>query len=453
MADNEGYKTIGELAAEANGAIAIGPFGSAMKADTYTESGVRVIRGTNFGDTGTWKGDWVFVPDEFVDKMPRCEVRAGDLVFPHRGSIGEVAIVPDDGHRYCLSTSLMKVTLDPHKADPLFVCYYLKSPDGRQEIMRFGSQVGTPGIGQPLASLRQFNVPNPDLTTQRDIVAVLSTLDDKIALNRRINETLDSIAQAIFRDWFVTFGPVRRKSEGITDPVVIMGGLIPDPNRAAELAALFPASFGNDGLPAGWAEIEIGDLVKPQGGSTPSTKDEALWSPGQHYWATPKDLSTMSDLALFETARQISDAGLNKITSGLLPAGAVLLSSRAPIGYLAISQVPVAINQGFIGLVPTEEVGSSYLYCWCKANMDKIMANANGSTFQEISKKNFRPIPTPLPKKLQIISEFDRVTDPLFRRLIAGAKESRTLVEARDYLLPRLMSGSVRIAACEQERG
>jgi type I restriction enzyme S subunit len=189
--------------------------------------------------------------------------------------------------------------------------------------------------------------------------------------------------------------------------------------------------------------------VKAQGGSTPSTGVEARWTPAKHYWATPKDLSSMNDLALFDTARQVSDAGLAKITSGLLPVGSVLLSSRAPIGYLAIAQVPVAINQGFIGLAPTAEMGSAYLYCWCKANMDKIVANANGSTFQEISKKSFRPITSALPQDQRLIAEFANVAEPLFTRLIAGARENRSLTETRDYLLPRLMSGSVRAMPVE----
>lgn len=338
----------------------------------------------------------------------------------------------------------MKLTVNREIACPIFYYYLFSSEDQQAYIFNNAIQTGVPHTN--LGILRNTPVPLPPLSVQREIAQLLSSLDDKIELNRRLNDTLEGIAQAIFRDWFVDFGPTRRKAAGEADPVAIMGGLTPDPARAAQLAALFPAAFGDDGLPVGWTETAIGDLVKAQGGSTPSTGDESLWAPAKHYWATPKDLSNMNDLALFNTARQISDAGLAKITSGLLPVGSVLLSSRAPIGYLAIAQVPVAINQGFIGLAPTAEVGSAYLYCWCKANMDKIVANANGSTFQEISKKNFRPITSPLPADRRLISAFVDVAEPLFARLIAGASENRTLAETRDYLLPRLMSGTVRVA-------
>ncbi|WP_232844096.1 restriction endonuclease subunit S [Allopontixanthobacter sediminis] len=295
------------------------------------------------------------------------------------------------------------------------------------------------------ATTHSFEFPE-NLRKQRETAEILSDLDDQIELNRRINETLEGMALAIFQDWFVDFGPVRRAQAGTTDPTAVMAGLTPDRQRAAGLAALFPMSFGSDGLPVGWLETEIGDLIKAVGGTTPSTRDDSLWSPGLHHWATPKDLSGMNDLALFDTSRQISDAGLAKITSGLLPVGAVLLSSRAPIGYLAIAQVPVAINQGFIGLLPNKEFGSAYLYCWCKANMNKITANANGSTFQEISKKNFRPITSAVPSSAKLISAFGEIAEPLFARIVSAAQENRTLAETRAYLLPRLMSGEVQVS-------
>ncbi len=289
------------------------------------------------------------------------------------------------------------------------------------------------------------------MAVQVDIATVLSALDDKIELNRRMNETLEAMAQAIFRDWFVDFGPVRRKLEGATDPVAIMGGLTPDPARAAELAGLFSHGFSEDELPVGWSERPVGDLVDIAGGSTPSTADDSLWQPAEHRWATPKDLSNMSDLALFDTGRRISAAGLAKITSGLLPAGTVLLSSRAPIGYLAIAQAPVAINQGFIALTPTADFGGAYLYLWCKVNMEAILANANGSTFQEISKKNFRPITSAVPDDRGVCRAFGEIADPMFARIVSAAAENRALAETRDYLLPRLMSGEVRVGELEAE--
>lgn len=296
-----------------------------------------------------------------------------------------------------------------------------------------------------VSDLKKIRAPLPPSAVQQSASSALRNIDDKIELNRRMNETLEAMAQAIFRDWFVDFGPVRRKLAGATDHIAIMGGLTPDPARAAELAGLFPDALGDDELPVGWSNRPIGDLVEIAGGSTPSTTDNSLWQPPEHRWATPKDLSNMSDLALFETGRRISSSGLAKINSGLLPVGTVLLSSRAPIGYLAIAQAPAAINQGFIALKPTADFGSSYLYLWCKANMEAILANANGSTFQEISKQNFRPIASALPGDGAMTRAFDGIVEPMIARIVSAAAENRTLAETRDYLLPRLMSGEIRV--------
>jgi type I restriction enzyme S subunit len=205
---------LGDLADADPGAIAIGPFGSRMKADCYAADGVPVIRGTNISGDRAWKGDWVHIPERFADSMPNCNAVQNDLVFPHRGSIGEVAIVPGDRPRYMLSTSLMKFRSDRDKANPLFLFYYFRSSIGRDEILKFSSQVGTPGIGQPLTSLRQFKVPLPPLRIQDEIAGLLAILDDKIELNRQISGTVEATARAIFKDWFVDFGPTCAKAEG-----------------------------------------------------------------------------------------------------------------------------------------------------------------------------------------------------------------------------------------------
>lgn len=440
-------RTIGELVKDHEVQLQTGPFGSQLHAYDYQPDGVAVVPTEGIKERRIDHSVLPKISHEKAEELKRHRLYDGDILFARRGvqATGHTAMVrPTEVGFICGTGAIrLRVRENSNELYPSFLAQFL-SLSTSVEWFKFHAIGATmPNLNEGIIS--SFPLPVPLISEQRAIASVVSALDDKIELNRRLNETLERMAQAIFRDWFVDFGPVRRKAAGETDAVAIMGGLTPDAARAAQLAALFPDGFGDDDLPEGWTETAIGDLVKPQGGSTPSTGDEALWSPPRHYWATPKDLSNMTDPALFQTARQISDAGLAKITSGLLPPGSVLLSSRAPIGYLAIAQVPVAINQGFIGLAPTAEVGSSYLYCWCKANMDKIVANANGSTFQEISKKNFRPITSAFPADRRLIAEFGLAADPLFARLIAAAIESRTLTETRDYLLPRLMSGAVRV--------
>lgn len=439
--------TLGELCVARTG-IQTGPFGSQLHKEDYAVAGTPIITVEHLGENRITRQNLPLVSDQDVARLSRYQLEQGDIVFSRVGSVDRRALVRGEESGWLFSGRCLRVRPNRELVDSEFLSYYLGLPTFKDYIRGVAVGATMPSINTKILSDAPVTLPG-GVAVQRLIGRLLGTLDDKIELNRRMNETLEAMAQAIFRDWFVDFGPVRRKLAGETDPVTIMGGLPPDSIRAAELATLFPAVLAEDGLPEGWMDCPIGDQVEIAGGSTPSTADGSLWSPAEHRWATPKDLSNMSDLALFETGRRISSAGLAKITSGLLPAGTVLLSSRAPIGYLAIAQEPVAINQGFIALKPTTDNGSAYLYLWCKANMEAILANANGSTFQEISKKNFRPITSAVPADPAILRAFGEIAQPLIDRIVSAASENRTLAETRDYLLPRLMSGEVRVASAE----
>jgi type I restriction enzyme S subunit len=295
----------------------------------------------------------------------------------------------------------------------------------------------------------------PPLRDQRAIACILGSLDDKIQLNRRMNRTLEEMARAIFKSWFIDFDPVRAKAAvrrqhpKWTDDQVSRAAC---PKLKPEIARLFPDSFEDSELgeiPKGWAVKTIGDLAEIVGGSTPRTTEAAFWEGGTHAWATPKDLSKLSVPVLLETERQITDEGLAQISSGLLPVGTVLLSSRAPIGYLAVAEVPVAINQGFIAMKPRHGVSDLYLLFWARSAHDEIVSRANGSTFLEISKSSFRPIPLVAPPP-EVFAAFERLAKPLFGRLISGERESRTLAALRDALLPKLISGELRIPDAER---
>ena len=224
-----------------------------MKADLYVPAGVRVIRGNNLGEGLQLKGDFVHVTNGTADSLASCCLTPGDLVFPHRGNIGEVGITPDDGHRYMLSTSLMKLSPNRSKVDSLYLLYFFKSVTGRAALLMNASQVGTPGIATPLKSLRGIALALPPLEIQRAITAFLQALDDRITLLRETNATLEAIAQALFKSWFVDFDPVRAKMEGRT----------PEGMDEAT-AALFPDGFETSELgevPRGWALKPFGALL------------------------------------------------------------------------------------------------------------------------------------------------------------------------------------------------
>ncbi len=300
-------------------------------------------------------------------------------------------------------------------------------------FLRFASGTTHQTIYFP--EVKAFHVCLPPLPEQRAIAYILGTLDDKIELNRRMNETLEAIARALFKSWFVDFDPVRAKAEGR------------DPGLPQHLADLFPDSFEDSELgeiPSGWKVKSIGGLADVIGGTTPSTKEPAYWDGGTHAWATPKDLSGLSVPVLLDTERRITDTGLSQVGSGLLPKGTVLLSSRAPIGYLAVAEIPVAINQGFIAMVPKTGTPNLFLLLWASVAHDEIVSRANGSTFLEISKANFRPIPIVTPSDC-VMQKFEQLARPLYERIVNNVRQSRTLAALRDALLPKLISGELRV--------
>lgn len=286
---------------------------------------------------------------------------------------------------------------------------------------------------------KAFHVCMPDRKTQDAIVDVLGALDEKIEENRQMSATLGEAARALYRDWFVDFGPTKAKTDGRT--AYLRG----------DLWSLFPHQLSEDGLPKGWRTSAIGEEVDVLGGSTPSTKEAAYWG-GEIAWATPKDLSSLSTPVLLRTERRITEQGLSQIGSGLLPKGTVLLSSRAPIGYLAIADIPVAINQGFIGMVCKRRLSNMFVWQWTQANLDQVHQRANGSTFQEISKANFRPIAVTVASP-DVHAAFDELVTPMFERISANEREIETLAATRDFLLPRLLSGEVRVKDAEAVAG
>lgn len=295
------------------------------------------------------------------------------------------------------------------------------------------------GTGKlPTDVLKAIRIWLPAAKEQERIAQILGSFDEKIELNRRINDTLESMARAIFQSWFVDFDPVQAKIGGESpDSICERLGL------TSELLALFPQAFDESSVgvfPAGWSISSIGALADIVGGSTPNTKESIYWDEGQYAWATPKDLSRLSTSVLLDTERRVTDAGLAQIGSGLLPPGTVLMSSRAPIGYRAINELPVAINQGFIAMKPNHGVSRYFLLYWAEWALQEIVSRANGSTFLEISKSNFRPIPVMRPPNA-LFAAFDQVVQPLYRRLVANEKEIQLLTEQRDVLLPELLAG------------
>ncbi len=200
---------------------------------------------------------------------------------------------------------------------------------------------------------------------------------------------------------------------------------------------------------ASWAGSVMREATMFVGGSTPSTSVAEYWDPPAHRWSTPRDLSRLEVPVVVDSERRVSDLGRDQISSRLLPAGSVLLSSRAPIGYLAWLAKPSGINQGIIGFLPGGLLSPTYMYAWCKRSMDEIEGRAGGTTFAEISKTNFGSMPVLVPDEVSR-SRFDELTSSIVATMVQLSGEIVALHKLRDFLLPRLVSGELRVAEAEE---
>ena len=376
--------------------------------------------------------DYVLAEGDLIVSMTDLSKQSDTLGYP--------AFVPNcrDGRRYLHNQRLGKVYLKGADAVERYIYYVMCGADYRHEVL--ASATGTTVKHTSPDRIRQFRFRLPLLSEQHAIAHILGSLDDKIELNRRMNETLEAMARALFKLWFVDFDPVRAKMQGR------------DPGLPQPLADLFPDRLVDSELgkiPEGWEVSRIGDEVDVVGGGTPNTKEPIYWEGGIHNWATPKDLSRLASPVLLETGRKLTDAGIRSISSGLLPAGTVLLSSRAPIGYLAIAEIPVAINQGFIAMMCDNRLSNVYVLHWCHENLDHIKDISGGSTFAEISKKVFRPIPVTVPSEV-VLSAYKDVAGSLHNQIVANTKEATSLARTRDLLLPKLISGDIRLREAEK---
>lgn len=373
--------------------------------------------------------------EHLADKVRSKMSKVGDTIITTKGnSTGRTSFVTDRLPPFVYSPHLSYWrSRDPEKLCGGFLRYWSQGVEFIEQLS--GMKASTDMA--PYLSLtdqRRLSITLPPLAEQKAIAAVLGALDDKIELNRRMNATLEATARALFQSWFVDFDPVRAKLDGRQVP-----------NLDLAAAALFPDSFQDSEaghIPKGWTLQPVGEVVDCVGGGTPSTAEPKYWEGGTHHWTTPKDFSSLQAPVLLDTDRKLTDAGIAKISSGLLPAGTLLLSSRAPVGYLAIAAMPVAINQGFIALKCNERASNFFMLNWCQTNMGEIESRATGTTFAEISKQNFRPIRVVLPPK-ELMADFTAKVAPLYAQITANLHQSRTLATLRDTLLPKLLSGEL----------
>ena len=361
-------------------------------------------------------------------------LKEGDIVVEKSGgsptqSTGRVVYISKDliesvGSIVC-SNFCTAIRVKP-EWNPLYVYYYWLNTYNRGVFFNFeGKTSGIKNLQMDNA-LSAIEIEYLPLDKQDEIVATLSAIDSKIAINRQINDKLEAMAKQLYDYWFVQFDFPNKEGK----PYKSSGGKMEWNDKLKRY------------IPEGWKVVHLADFADIKNGATPSTANPLNYG-GEIVWITPKDLSDQKSKFVYRGERNISQLGYDSCSTNLLPANSVLLSSRAPIGLVSIAMTELCTNQGFKNLIPHDDKDSLYLYYYIKHHVKQIEQLGTGTTFKEVSREDLCKFPILTPSNTWGYTQWVGVMTQIANKQFILTKEVETLTKQRDELLPLLMNGQV----------
>jgi type I restriction enzyme, S subunit len=396
-------KSIAECAAPEPYSTQIGPFGKALMADEYTSTGVPVLRGINVNRGRFHDDDFVFVSDETANRLSKFESYPDDVLLVHKGTLGEIGLMPKvrKYRRYIMGNSMLRVRCDPKQLLPQYLYYWLSSAQGKHYLLSRVSQVGVPQIQRPLTTLREAKLPVPPLSEQRAITHVLGTLDDKIELNRQMNETLEAIAQALFKSRFVA--PIQ------------------------------------DGLPEGWRRGTLGEV----GEVMRRTVGPKHFDPDTPYIGLehmPRRCIALSEWG------HAGDLESNKFEFKR----AEILFGRLRPYFHKVGVAPIAgvCSTDILVIRPKEPdwFGFALGHISSSELVNHTDAASTGTKMPRAHWNDIARYEVALPPR-HIAGDFTHKIRPMVERIINNIQESSTLRQLRDILLPQLLTAKCAVDA------
>jgi len=325
------------------------------------------------------------------------------------------------------STEFLPLVINEDLIDYQY-CYYLLASDYLTNYL-CGINSNTSGSHKRINPdiLLSVDVALPTLNEQKRIGSMLANLDRKIEINRAINHNLEALAKQLYDYWFVQFDFPDENGK----PYKSSGGKM-----------AWNEKLKRD-IPSSWAVKTIDDVVEVYNGATPSTADEENYG-GDVVWITPKDLSNQQQKFIYQGERNISNKGYESCSTHLLPSNTVLMSSRAPIGLLAIAKTELSTNQGFKSFVPKNDNEATYLYYYIQAHIKQIEQLGTGTTFKEVSREDVLKFPILKPND-ELLDTWEERISAINDKQLEIQKENENLTKQRDELLPLLMNNQVSL--------
>jgi type I restriction enzyme, S subunit len=408
--------TIGELIKEHGGEVKTGPFGTVLKASEYTDHGVPVISVGEIGHGEFRIHDRTpFVNEAVTTRLPEYVLQKNDIVFARKGSVERSALVGDAQVGWFLGSDGIRLRL-PETVSSKFVRYWVASEETKAWLIQNSTGSTMASLNQ--ATIKRLPIVLPPLEEQREIAAVLGALDDKIELNRKTAATLEEMARALYRSWFVDFDPVHAKAAGRAPA-----------HMDAQTAALFPHSFGEDGLPKGWQEISLGAILEPRKGKS-ITKKSAV------HGDVPVVAGGLQPAYYHNTFNVIGPV-------------VTVSASGANAGFVRLYNQDIwASDCSYISHEQTKYVYS--MYSLLASAQSEIYSMQQGAAQPHIYPSDLKRLVVSNPPNV-IWDEYERTVLPIFQHSASAEQESRTLTALRDTLLPRLMSGELRVGEAKEQ--
>lgn len=395
-------------------------------------SGVPIVRVSDVRDGRINDQSPLRVAPSIESAYGRTRLRGNELLITIVGTVGETAIVPPTMAGWNVARAIAVLPVNPD-IGPYWVQLGLRSPAAVSMIQsRLNTTVqATLNLGD----LSRLPIVLPPPRERHAIASVLGALDDKIELNRRMNETLEGMARAIFKDWFVDFGPTRAKMEGRA------------PYLAPEIWSLFPDRLDDDGKPEGWQAGELSNLLEIAPSETIGKDRSAPYL----------------DMASLPTRGACSDLPISRVYSS---------GSKFRNGDTLLARITPCLENGktaFVQNLPSDVVGwgsTEFIVMRTKAPVPKpvsyliardpafrrhaIQSMTGTSGRQRANADAIKTYPATYPFQAPLWNSLDGLLSPIFAKIASASEESRTLAATRDLLLPKLMSGEIRIKEAEK---
>lgn len=389
----------------------------------YLENGpTSLIRSQNIYNDGFHKSGLAFISQKHADHLLNVVVEAEDILLNITGdSVARCCMVNETILPARVNQHVAIIRPNRKQLNPAYLHYVLISPKMQAQLLSWAGSGGTRNA-LTKAMIENIKIPDPGLSVQKAIAHILGAFDDKIDLNRRMNEILEAMARAIFKSWFVDF-------DGCTE------------FQDSELGP----------IPKGWAIVPFSDTIKIYGGGTPKTKVDEYWN-GDIPWFSVVDAPTPTDVFVLDTQKHISEVGLSNSSTRLLPKLTTIVSARGTVGRLALTAVPMAMNQSCYGLSGADGASPFFTYFSTKRLISELQKRTHGSVFDTITRNTFKTIKIAVPPREKAI-RFERSVAPFMEKILANLRPSTTSAKLRDTLLPRLISGELQVNDGERIMG